>query len=136
MYGYTSGNIVENLQQLKSEVILYTKLLKMAEDENNKILNLEASKIKIVDAIVPYLHRYYNQINDDYGTLLYTLRNDYIEYSTLTDTLKEYEDSLKKYNKNIDSTLDLNKLREEENLLTKDINALSSMFNGKLEIKD
>lgn len=125
MYGYTSGNIVENLQQLKSEVILYTKLLKMAEDENNKILNLEASKIKIVDAIVPYLHRYYNQINDDYGTLLYTLRNDYIEYSTLTDTLKEYEDSLKKYNKNIDSTLDLNKLREEENLLTKDINALS-----------
>jgi uncharacterized protein YhaN len=97
----------------------------MIEDDNNKVLNLETSKMKLVDAIAPYLHRYYNQINDDYGPLLYAIRNDYIEYTTLTETLKGYEEALKKYNKNIDSTLDLNKLREEENLLTKDINALS-----------
>lgn len=125
LYGYTDDNILENLQSLKSEVVLYAKLQKIKEENDTAILNLESSKIKIVDAIVPYLHRYYDQINDDYGTLLETIKSDYKEYLSISSTLKEYAKSLDKYNNDIDSTLDLKKLRAEESAISSELSTLS-----------
>lgn len=125
LYGYTDDNYIDNLQQLKAEVVLYSKLQKIKEENEKDILNLETSKIKIVDAIIPYLHRYYDDINDDYGILLETIKSDYKEYLSLSKTLKEYSKSLEKYNENIDNTLNLAELRKEEDYLTKEINALS-----------
>lgn len=124
-YNYNNGNILESLQQLKADTILYTKLLKVKEENSTAILDLNTSKIKILDAIIPYLNKYYNQINDDYGELLESIKSDYKEYCSLSTTLAEYSNRLKEYDLNIDTSLNLEKLRANELALSHAINNLN-----------
>ena len=125
-YGYTNNNYIENLHNLKSEVMLYTKLLATNSEKESQLSELKSSKTKILDAITPYIHNFYDKINDDYTTLLEDIKNDYKEYTSLMQNLDKLQSSMSRYDKDIDNTLDLSKLRSEELEYRKELESLNS----------
>lgn len=121
-YGYNTDNISQSLLNIKSDAMIYLKLLKNKEIETNQLNQLCANKQKIEDAILPFLNNFYDAINDDYFTLISAVKTNYLEYLGLDIKLKEMSKSIKEYDSKIDKTINLQELKLQEEKLNTGLN--------------
>lgn len=126
LYGYTSGDILNNLNSLKMDTLVYTRLLKIELENHQKIDSAETKKKELTDKLETFIKQYYNHINDDYVELLENIKSDLKEYYTLQNIMKSQEQSLKEYDKDIDVTLNLENLKAQREELNQSINRLKS----------
>lgn len=126
LYGYTSGDILNNLNSLKMDTLVYTRLLKIELENHQKIDSAETKRRELTDKLETFIKQYYNHINDDYVELLENIKSDLKEYYTLHNIMKSQEQSLKEYDKDIDVTLNLENLKEQREELNQSINRLKS----------
>lgn len=136
LYGYTSGDTLTNLNNLKMDTLIYTKLLKIEIENHQKIDSIVLEKKELTDKLETFIKQYYNQINDDYVELLEIIKSDLNEYCTLQNIMKSQEQSLKEYDKDIDVTLNLENLKAQREELNQNINKLKSEKQNTISIQN
>lgn len=136
LYGYTSGDTLTNLNNLKMDTLIYTKLLKIEIENHQKIDSIVLEKKELTDKLETFIKQYYNQINDDYVELLEIIKSDLNEYYTLQNIMKSQEQSLKEYDKDIDVTLNLENLKAQREELNQNINKLKSEKQNTISIQN
>lgn len=136
LYGYTSGDILANLNNLKTDTLVYTRLLKIEIENHEKIDSYINAKRELINKLETFIKQYYNHINDDYEELLESIKSDLKEYHTLQNIMKSQERSLKEYDQDIDVTLNLENLKSQREELNQSINRLKSEKQNTISIQN
>lgn len=119
-YGYNTSNIKQSLMDLRSDVLIYLNLLNAENNIYEKINTLELRGKEITNECTSFLNLFYDKINATPFELLVDVKNNYIELEGLTIKLIELEKDLKSISKKVDTSLNLEELKSnQEKLLTR-----------------
>lgn len=123
-YGYI-GDYKNSLYKLKSDVMLYTKLLDDSSLTNEKLQDLFMSKEKVEIALHEFVKNYYDNYSDNYFELLNDLKNRAIHYQNLKETLTLRQNELQGLStKNINENVSIEQLKIDQERLQESIKTL------------